>query len=69
MRRINIGDTLESMRADIGTPYFHATDTHFLGLSGAIEIYGFRGGGVFKVPLALVFLDGKLAKVAEYRES
>jgi hypothetical protein len=38
-------------------------------LSGAIEIYCYPGGGVFKVPMALVFEDGKLATFADYEDS
>lgn len=66
---IRVGDTLDSMRARIGEPMFKGAANEWGTLSGAIEIYCYPGGGVFKVPMALVFEDGKLATFADYEDS
>ena len=68
-RVIRVGDTLESMSAHIGEPIFKGTANEWGNLSGAIEIYCYPGGGIFKVPMALIFADGKLATFADYEES
>lgn len=66
-RMIRVGETLDSMRASIGDPIFKANANEWGTLSGAIEIYGYPGGGIFKVPIALIFADGKLATFADYK--
>jgi len=66
---IRIGDTLDSMKSNIGEPIFKATANEWGALSGAIEICCYPGGGIFKVPIALIFADGKLATFANYEGS
>lgn len=68
-RMIRIGETLDSMRVYIGEPLYKGTASEWGKLSGAIEIYCYPGGGVFKVPMALIFADGKLATFADYKDS
>jgi hypothetical protein len=68
-RMIRVGDTLESMSTHIGEPIFKGAATEWGALSGAIEIYCYPGGGIFKVPMALIFADGKLATFADYKDA
>lgn len=68
-RIIKVGDTLDSMRAYIGEPLFKGTANEWGKFSGNIEIYCYAGGGVFKVPMALIFANGKLATFADYKDS
>jgi len=68
-RMIRVGDTLDSMSAHIGEPIFKGTANEWGKLSGGIEFYCYPGDGVFKVAMALIFADGKLATFADYKDS
>lgn len=63
---IRLGETLDSMKAYIGEPVDKGTANEWGTLTGAINIYCYEGGGVFKVRTALVFVDGKLAAFADW---
>jgi hypothetical protein len=65
-RMIKLGDTLESMKSDIGDPVAKGTANKWGTQTGAVEIYCYAGGGVFKVRRALVFVDGKLTAFADW---
>ena len=65
-RMIRLGETLESMKPFIGEPVGKGTASEWGALTGAIEIYCYAGGGVFKVRTALVFAAGKLAVFADW---
>jgi len=65
-RMIKLGDTLESMKSDIGDPVAKGTAKQWGTQPGAVEIYCYAGGGVFKVRRALVFVDGTLTAFADW---
>lgn len=66
IRMIRLGDTLESMKHFIGAPVGKGTASEWGTLTGAVEIYCYEGGGVFKIRTALVFVDGKLTAFADW---
>jgi hypothetical protein len=66
IRMIRLGETLESMRSYIGVPVGKGSANQWGGQTGAVEIYCYEGGGVFKVRTALVFLDGTLTAFADW---
>ena len=65
-RMIRLGETLESMKPFIGNPLGKGSANAWGSQTGAVEIYCYEGGGVFKVRTALVFVDGTLAAFADW---
>ena len=65
-RMIKLGESLETMKPFIGDPVAKGTANKWGTRTGAVEIYCYEGGGVFKVRRALVFVDGTLVAFADW---
>jgi len=63
---IRVGETLDSMRVNIGAPHHRGTANEWGAQKGPTEFFCYEGGGVFKVRTALVFVDGKLVAIADW---